>query len=488
MHLLFLNPQGNFDEYDSYLTEHPDFGGQLVYVKELAMAMVDAGHKVDIVTRQIIDPEWPEFSSAIDYFDTHAPDLRIVRIPCGGHAFLAKEQLWDHLPEFIEGTIRFYGHNSPDFITTHYADGGLCGALMQAATGLGFTFTGHSLGAQKLDKLGTNCSNMDEMEAKFAFSRRIDAERLAMERAFKIITSTKQERMEQYAHPLYRGAVDTKDEQRFSVIPPGVNTRVFNTKGGEADEDVEKKLRAGLKNPDLPHLLISSRIDEKKNIGNAVSAYCGYPRIYERAGLAICVRGIDDPYEELNSLGLEEQQVLQPILDAIDAADLRERVEFLNIPSQAELAATYRYFARRRSVFVLPSVYEPFGLAPIEAAACGLACVATKNGGPSEIYEDGSGVLVDPFDVPDIARGLQEGLSRQEELAERGRLRVLSNYTWEKTAALYLKVIREGMQICQESTLDVPELDALERINAYLERKPEDNSTGSQPPTIDNRH
>ena len=43
MHILFFNPQGNFDDVDSYLTEHPDFGGQLVYVKELAMAMVDAG-------------------------------------------------------------------------------------------------------------------------------------------------------------------------------------------------------------------------------------------------------------------------------------------------------------------------------------------------------------------------------------------------------------------------------------------------------------
>ena len=59
MHILFFNPQGNFDRADSYLTEHPDFGGQLVYVKEIAMAMVAAGHRVDIVTRRIIDPDWP---------------------------------------------------------------------------------------------------------------------------------------------------------------------------------------------------------------------------------------------------------------------------------------------------------------------------------------------------------------------------------------------------------------------------------------------
>ena len=50
MHICFLNPQGNFDPNDFALTEHPDFGGQLVYVKELAKAMSQIGHQVDIIT------------------------------------------------------------------------------------------------------------------------------------------------------------------------------------------------------------------------------------------------------------------------------------------------------------------------------------------------------------------------------------------------------------------------------------------------------
>ena len=90
-------------------------------MKEIAMAMVAAGHRVDIVTRRIIDPEWPEFSASIDYYDDHAPELRIVRIPCGGDGFLAKEQLWDHLPEFVAEAVKFYGRDLPDFMTAHYA-------------------------------------------------------------------------------------------------------------------------------------------------------------------------------------------------------------------------------------------------------------------------------------------------------------------------------------------------------------------------------
>ncbi|HQE99919.1 MAG TPA: glycosyltransferase family 1 protein, partial [Anaerolineae bacterium] len=58
MHIAFLNPQGNFDAKDSYWTEHPDFGGQLVYVKQVALAMAAQGHTVDLFTRQIQDPAW----------------------------------------------------------------------------------------------------------------------------------------------------------------------------------------------------------------------------------------------------------------------------------------------------------------------------------------------------------------------------------------------------------------------------------------------
>ena len=68
MHIGFLNPQGNFDSDDSYWTEHPDFGGQLVYVKQVAVAIAERGHKVDILTRQIIDPDWPPFADPLDTY------------------------------------------------------------------------------------------------------------------------------------------------------------------------------------------------------------------------------------------------------------------------------------------------------------------------------------------------------------------------------------------------------------------------------------
>jgi len=93
MHIAFLNPQGNFDPTDSHLTEHADFGGQLVYVKETALAMADQGHKIDIVTRRIRDQMWPEFAGDQDTYPDYEGRVRILRFSCGGEAFLAKEHL-----------------------------------------------------------------------------------------------------------------------------------------------------------------------------------------------------------------------------------------------------------------------------------------------------------------------------------------------------------------------------------------------------------
>ncbi len=470
MHVIFLNPQGNFDPADSHLTEHPDFGGQLVYVKEVAQAMTAAGHRVDIVTRRIDDPDWPEFAAPLDLYPESGADLRIVRLPCGGPRFLNKERLWDHLPEFIDNVVAFYGDTMPDFATAHYADGGYCAALLERSVGLGFTFTGHSLGAQKLDKLGMSQANAADMETRFRFSQRIAAERLAMGRAFRIITSTDQERREQYSHPLYAGAVDVDDPNRFSVIPPGVNTEIFTAETGNIDHSLAPDLLREVVASERPMVVVSNRLEVKKNTIGVVEAFAASEALRQRALLLLCVRGIDDPFAEVGRLDTDERQVLTPILETIERNGLRDTVRFLNIPSQRALAATYRAVAAGGGVFALTAFYEPFGLAPIEAAACGLACVATRNGGPSEIFSDGSGILIDPAEPDDIARGLLAALENQKDLARRARDRVLTTYTWDKTAERYAAVTEEAMSIACDSAPEVPSLDASELIEKYLAR------------------
>lgn len=191
MHVAFVNPQGNFDPKDNYWTEHPDFGGQLVYVKEVAIELANHGHKVDILTRQIIDPEWPEFVAAFDACP-EADNLRTVRLPRVPQEFLPKESLWPYLgTDWVANISSFYqGENTwPDIFTTHYGDGGLTGVMLQNRSGTPFTFTGHSLGAQKMDKLHV-LENLKEMEEQYRFSKRIMAERSSMNHAARVFVST----------------------------------------------------------------------------------------------------------------------------------------------------------------------------------------------------------------------------------------------------------------------------------------------------------
>jgi sucrose-phosphate synthase len=467
--IAFVNPQGNFDRHDSCLTEHPDFGGQLVYVKEVALALGRLGVAVDILTRRIDDPDWPGFSEPVDDFGVLTDSVRIVRVPFGGPRFLPKESLWPHLEEFADGIQSFYSGSMPDYATAHYADAGYACVLLRRRSGPRFTFTGHSLGAQKLDKLGVTRDNWPAMQKRYRFSERIAAERLSMASADTIITSTDSERRQQYAHRLYRGAADPGDSERFRVIPPGINARIFNTDSSNDDPAAYRAIEARIDHPDQPHVVVSSRLDAKKNIAAVIEAFAGSSALSDRARLALFVRGLDDPWSQLHRLRSEERAVLRPILERIDAAGLQQRVTFLNAGSQRELATAYRLFARAGSVFALPSLFEPFGLAPIEAAACGLAIAATANGGPSEIFADGAGLLFDPERPGDIAAKLLTALDRHEQLVSRATRRVRERYTWEKTAERYLDEIRTNLT-APAAPLATGALDADDLVSRYLNR------------------
>lgn len=470
MRVAFLNPQGNFDRHDSFLTEHPDFGGQLVYVKEVALAMAELGVDVDIITRRIEDPEWPGFEAGIDHFDRHADRVRILRFDCGPPGFIAKEGLWPHLEELVDRIVAFYGDDLPQAMTTHYADGGWMGVLLGRRTGCPLTFTGHSLGAQKLERLDATPGNFGAVDARFHFSKRIAAERAVMQAAGRIITSTRAERFEQYGHALYQGAVLPEDDQAFAVIPPGINERIFHNQPDGDDEAFVAKL-SGLTDEDpRPVVLASSRLDRKKNVGGFVDAWLGSPELQQRARLALFVRGVDNPFGGIETLRADDQQELRPILGRISNAGLEDQVLFVNAGSQHQLATAYRFFARRGSVFVLPSLHEPFGLAPIEAAACGLAVVATRHGGPSEVFADDTGILVEPQDPQNMAAGLLEALDRQSELAQAAGRMVQQKYTWARTAAAYLQVV-EALAKSPVRKFESPgPLDASDRIHSWLRR------------------
>jgi sucrose-phosphate synthase len=460
MRIAFLNPQGNFDPDDSYWTEHPDFGGQLVYVKQVALAMAELGHQVDILTRQVVDPEWPEFAAPFDAYP-ESSEVRIVRLPAGPDGFLRKELLWPHLVrDWVPNILAFYGEEGglPDGFTAHYGDGGLCGALIEERTGVPFTFTAHSLGAQKMDKLQITRANLAEMDARYHFARRIVAERLGMNRSAVNVTSTGQERNSQYSHNAYRGAVDWTDDLRFAVVPPGVNMAIFDRSGRYPDEDtVHAHVRAMLERDlsperlELPCIVASSRLDPKKNHLGLVQAFAHSLELRQRANLVIVTGNIEDPLRDYQHVGETERAVLDGLMAVVGREHLRGQVSMFALQGQGQLAAGYRFFARQRSVFALTALYEPFGLAPLEAIAAGLPAVVTKFGGPSESLREGDeayGLLVDPGDPEETSAALLSLVGepdRWQQYAEAGYRRVRTHYIWQRTAEGYLDLIAQAV-------------------------------------------
>jgi sucrose-phosphate synthase len=198
----------------------------------------------------------------------------------------------------------------------------------------------------------------------------------------------------------------------------------------------------------LPLVICSSRLEEKKNHVGLVLAFARSAELQEAANLLLVVHGLEDIRHGMG-LSPEEQPIMDSIVSTCEAAGLWGKVAGCSLESQSELAAAYRHLAKRRSVFALTALYEPFGLAPLEAIAAGLPVCVTRFGGPSEsLYDERTnteyGVLVDAADPAAIAAGLLRLVGPGNEWArfrDAGRRRVLKRYTWEATAGDYHEVL-----------------------------------------------
>ena len=107
---------------------------------------------------------------------------------------------------------------------------------------------------------------------------------------------------------------------------------------------------------------------------------------------------------------------------------LPEGVERRGVVSATELASLYR----RAACLVYPSLYEGFGMPPLEAMASGCPVAAANAGAIPEVCGDAA-VLFDPTDVDAIAAGVLAADERREELSQRG-LAHAAGFTWDETA------------------------------------------------------
>lgn len=134
------------------------------------------------------------------------------------------------------------------------------------------------------------------------------------------------------------------------------------------------------------------------------------------------------------------------VFDSAQANALKSRVVFTGFITDAELNLLYN----RAALFVYPSLYEGFGLPPIEAMSCGCPVVASNASALPEVLGDAA-ILVDPLSVPAIAQAMREVLTSPElarTLADKG-LRHAARFSWQKAAAqtreVYADALRQRM-------------------------------------------
>ena len=117
---------------------------------------------------------------------------------------------------------------------------------------------------------------------------------------------------------------------------------------------------------------------------------------------------------------------------SVEAAGVRQEVRFFGFVPHRTLAALYRM----ASVFAFPSLYEGFGLPPLEAMACGTPVVTSRLSSLPEVVGDAA-ILIDPYDVGAITDGLRAALDDgplRASLIEKGYARA-STFSWERSVA-----------------------------------------------------
>lgn len=138
-------------------------------------------------------------------------------------------------------------------------------------------------------------------------------------------------------------------------------------------------------------------------------------------------------------IGTPHPRITPLLLEYCKSNDLQNRVVFTGIVNNAELIAFYK----KAMLFVFPSLYEGFGLPPLEAMSLGVPVVASRASCIPEVCGDAA-YYVDPYDIMDITNKINEVLTNHElrnDLIRKGFERV-KLFSWEKTAEKFLKLLQ----------------------------------------------
>lgn len=230
------------------------------------------------------------------------------------------------------------------------------------------------------------------------------------------------------------------DPARVKVVHNGIDAEEFFP-----DPSTEALLSHGI-DPEVPYVLFVGRVTRQKGITYLLEAAREF---VPGSGLVLCAGAPDTPEIEAEvRAGVERLSRERKGVTWLETMLPRRQV--VQLMSHA-------------SVFVCPSVYEPFGFINVEAMACGAPVVASEVGGIPEVVVDGvTGLLVpfepsgDPLGTPacpeSFAAGIADKVNRlltgpklARSYGAAGRERALAQFTWPAVAARTVEVYKEAL-------------------------------------------
>jgi len=394
----------------------PDTGGQVVYVLELANRFSRLGKRVDLITRRFEDQ--PEYDDVNDNY-------KVWRIPFGGKEFIRKEDMHDHLTQFVTNTLAAIKRENKqyDIVYSHYWDAGWAGQKIAEELGIPHVHTPHSLGWWKQQSMGADMSE-EEMEQKYRFKERIRKEYFVYQMCNRVIATT-----------LPQVELLTKEydvlERACIMIPPGIDeNRFFPLPSGEVRKLREKY---GFSEHDA---LTLGRMAHNKGYDLLFQAL---PTFFELAPDARLIAAIGGGSSQQDQEGVEKLKKMAQELGFADKIKWNEYV-----PDE-DLANIYR----SANVFAMPSRYEPFGMVAIEAMACGTPSVITVHGGLFELIKFGKQALyADPFRAREFGAMMALPIIHpylRTELSVEGARFARHNFGWTGIAKKMLEIFERAI-------------------------------------------
>lgn len=376
-----------------------DAGGQNAHVAELSLALAEAGHEVHVYTRRD-DPNQPTVVPL-------ATGVTVLHVPAGPPVVLPKDDL---LP-YMDGFSRWLADRwrdptwRPDVAHAHFWMSGLAAVPAARRTGIPVVQTYHALGTVKRRHQGP---------ADTSPPGRITYERAIGQAVDRVIAQCQDEVRELTQLGVPRS--------RITVVPSGVDQRIFTPEGPAAPRD-----------PNRSRILTVGRLVERKGYQDVIQAIRTLPQVE-------CVVVGGPPGD-----ALDRDPYARRLRDLATSLGVADRVRLVGAVPRDEMPFWYR----SADLLVAAPWYEPFGLTPLEAMACGVPVVATAVGGLTDtVVPDLTGDLVPPRDPAALSAALRRLLADRKRRQAYGAAaldRARRHYCWERAAeqleAVYASVV-----------------------------------------------